>query len=49
MPIGVLRAVEAPTYDSVVRAQEDEARSRAPSFDDIEALWTHRGETWDVT
>jgi 2-oxoglutarate ferredoxin oxidoreductase subunit beta len=47
VPVGVLRAVEAPSYEAVVRSQETEAKRRAKSTD-LESLW-NQGETWDVT
>jgi len=46
VPMGVLRSVDAPTYDEVVRAQEDVARKRIDKHD-IEALW-NMGETWEA-
>jgi 2-oxoglutarate ferredoxin oxidoreductase subunit beta len=48
VPVGVLRAVEATTYDSAVMAQEDVAREREPNHEDISSLW-NRGDTWEVT
>ena len=47
VPVGVLRAVEATTYDSAVRAQEEVAREREPNHDDLASLW-NRGDTWTV-
>ena len=43
-PVGVLRAVEQPTYDSVVRNQEQVAIDKGQGGD-IESLW-HSGDTW---
>jgi 2-oxoglutarate ferredoxin oxidoreductase subunit beta len=48
VPVGVLRAVDALTYDAAVRAQEQTAKEREPKHDDVAALW-NRGDTWDVT
>ncbi len=48
VPVGVLRAVEAPTYDEMVRAQETRALEREKSPDDLRSLW-NRGDTWDVS
>ncbi len=47
VPVGVLRAIEAPCYDTVVRAQETEAIQRSKTPGDIEALWG-QGDTWTV-
>ncbi|HZO13627.1 MAG TPA: 2-oxoacid:ferredoxin oxidoreductase subunit beta [Polyangiaceae bacterium] len=46
VPVGVLRAVEVPSYDSVVQAQGEQARARAKSTS-LEALW-NQGDTWDA-
>ena len=47
VPVGVLRAIDAPVYDTVLRAQEDEARKRTPNHEDLTALWK-MGDTWEV-
>ena len=39
--------VEAPTYESMLRGQEDVARERNPKHGDIESLW-NMGDTWTV-
>jgi 2-oxoglutarate ferredoxin oxidoreductase subunit beta len=46
VPLGVLRGIEAPIYDRVVRAQEETARANGAG-DDLEALW-NMGDTWDA-
>ncbi|MEQ9320132.1 MAG: 2-oxoacid:ferredoxin oxidoreductase subunit beta [Polyangiaceae bacterium] len=47
VPVGVLRAVEAPTLESMLRGQEDQAKERNPKHGDIESLW-NMGDTWEV-
>jgi 2-oxoglutarate ferredoxin oxidoreductase subunit beta len=44
-PIGVLYAVDRPSYDAAVNAQVAAAKAQAPA--DLRAL-LHRGETWTV-
>jgi 2-oxoglutarate ferredoxin oxidoreductase subunit beta len=46
VPVGVLRAVERPTYEELVRDQETLARKREPAAT-LEKLW-NMGETWDA-
>ena len=45
-PIGVFRAVEKPTYESMLQAQVDEA-TKARGTGDLEAL-LNSGDTWVV-
>jgi 2-oxoglutarate/2-oxoacid ferredoxin oxidoreductase subunit beta len=47
VPLGVLRAVEAPSYESLVRAQIEEARARTPAVTLRSLL--DSGETWEVS
>jgi 2-oxoglutarate ferredoxin oxidoreductase subunit beta len=46
VPVGVLRAAEAPVYEVAVREQEKLAAARGPG-DDIEKLW-NMGDTWEA-
>ena len=51
VPIGVLRSVSRPTYDDLVRAQVDEAKSAIggkASDDDLASLLAGN-DTWTVT
>ena len=45
VPMGVLRAVETPTYGALVRDQAEAARQRAKATD-LESLW-NMGDTWE--
>ncbi len=47
VPVGVLRSVEAPTYETVARDQENRAKELEPNHEDLRALWG-RGDTWTV-
>jgi 2-oxoglutarate/2-oxoacid ferredoxin oxidoreductase subunit beta len=47
VPVGVLRAVKAPTYEAMLRGQEDVAKERTPNYTDIETLW-NMGDCWTV-
>jgi 2-oxoglutarate ferredoxin oxidoreductase subunit beta len=46
IPVGVMRAVERPAYEQVVRDQEKLARNREPNAT-LERLW-NMGETWEA-
>lgn len=46
VPVGVLRAVKAPTYDEMVGDQIKLAKSQAKATD-LESLW-NMGDTWDA-
>jgi 2-oxoglutarate ferredoxin oxidoreductase subunit beta len=46
MPLGVLRAVEEPTFDELTHAQEDAERKRRPAADLRELLYA--GDLWEV-
>ncbi|USQ76949.1 2-oxoacid:ferredoxin oxidoreductase subunit beta [Ornithinimicrobium cryptoxanthini] len=51
IPMGIFRAVNRPTYDDLVRAQVDGARSSAggPAADDDLQTLLHGSDTWQVS
>jgi 2-oxoglutarate ferredoxin oxidoreductase subunit beta len=46
MPLGVIRAVQRPTYDEAINAQVAQARAKQGEGD-LDALFG-QGDTWDV-